>query len=103
MKRVKRFVVYQTSKVAAIIIFLITLVFVVPFAIVGSIFGSMFGGNDFFPGFPIAGIFLVVLLPVFYAVFGFISTAISCAVYNLIAKWTGGIELEFEEVIENKE
>jgi len=98
MKRVKRIGVYQTSKVAAIIIFLITLVFVVPFAI----FGSMFGGNDFFPGFPIARIFLVILLPVFYAFFGFISTAISCATYNLVAKWTGGIELEFDEVIDNE-
>jgi hypothetical protein len=24
-------------------------------------------------------------------------TAISCLIYNLIAGWTGGIELEFEE------
>lgn len=102
MKRVKRFGVYQTSKVAAIILFLLTLVFVVPVAIVGSIVGSMFGGADFFPGFPIASVFLVVLLPVFYGIIGFVSTAISCAVYNLISKWTGGIELEFEEVIENE-
>jgi len=28
---------------------------------------------------------------------GFVMTAISCLVYNLIAGWTGGIELEFEE------
>jgi len=25
-------------------------------------------------------------------------TAISCLIYNLIANWTGGIELEFEEM-----
>jgi len=27
---------------------------------------------------------------------GFITTAISCLVYNMVAKWTGGIEIEIE-------
>jgi len=35
MKRVKRFGVYQTSKVAAIIMFFIALIFMVPFGLIG--------------------------------------------------------------------
>lgn len=35
---------------------------------------------------------LLILLPVFYLIFGFIFTAIGAWVYNLVAKWVGGIE-----------
>jgi hypothetical protein len=33
-------------------------------------------------------------LPIIYGVFGFISGLIVGALYNLIAGWTGGIEVE---------
>jgi len=39
-----------------------------------------------------AGVFLIILLPVIYAVLGFVGGIISAAIYNLIASWTGGIE-----------
>ncbi len=32
--------------------------------------------------------------PVLYAVIGFVTTTIACVIYNLIAKLTGGIEIE---------
>jgi hypothetical protein len=44
-----------------------------------------------------SGIFLI-FLPVIYAVLGFIGGVISAFVYNLIAKWTGGIEFTTVEV-----
>jgi hypothetical protein len=34
--------------------------------------------------------------PVFYGAMGFIMGAISALLYNLFAKWVGGIELEME-------
>ena len=37
-----------------------------------------------------------IFLPVFYGVFGFIFGVISAAIYNLIARWIGGIEVEVE-------
>lgn len=37
-----------------------------------------------------------LLMPVFYGVFGFIFGAISAALYNLIARWVGGIQVEVE-------
>lgn len=98
MKRVKRFGVYQTSKVAAIIMFFIALIFMIPFALIGGIVGGLSGNH--FPGFPLGGGFLFIVMPFFYGIIGFIMTALSCLIYNLIAKWTGGIELEFETVDE---
>ncbi len=37
----------------------------------------------------------LILIPVFSALYGFIGGCIFSLLYNLIAKWTGGVELEF--------
>ena len=37
-----------------------------------------------------------IFMPVFYGIFGFIFGIISAAIYNLIARWIGGIEVEVE-------
>jgi hypothetical protein len=37
-----------------------------------------------------------IFMPVFYGIFGFVFGVISAAIYNLIAHWIGGIEVEVE-------
>ena len=37
-----------------------------------------------------------IFMPVFYGIFGFIFGIISAAIYNLIARWIGGVEVEVE-------
>ena len=37
-----------------------------------------------------------ILMPVIHGVMGFIGSVIGAAVYNLVARWIGGIELEVE-------
>ena len=39
----------------------------------------------------------IIFLPVLYAIYGFVSGVVGAFLYNLIAEWIGGIELEFEE------
>jgi hypothetical protein len=34
-----------------------------------------------------------LFLPIIYGVFGFLGGLIAAAVYNLVAKWTGGVEI----------
>jgi len=92
MRRVKRFGVYQTSKVAAIIMFFVALLFVIPFGLMSSLFAHTTGKPFFLGGF------FLFIMPFLYGVMGFIMTAVSCAIYNLVSKWTGGIELELELV-----
>jgi hypothetical protein len=36
----------------------------------------------------------IIILPIFYGVGSFIMSAIYAALYNLAAKWVGGIEIE---------
>ncbi len=43
---------------------------------------------------------LVILAPIFGAISGFIFGCIGAIIYNLAAKWTGGIECNFEKVPE---
>ncbi len=46
-----------------------------------------------------AGIFLAGLcfLPIFYGIIGFIGGAIAAAIYNVVAGFLGGLELELSE------
>jgi Transmembrane domain of unknown function (DUF3566) len=46
----------------------------------------------------IAGLMLVmaILMPVIYGAMGFVLGLIGAAIYNLVARWIGGIEVEVE-------
>ena len=52
---------------------------------------SMAGADSGMAGF---GMGFLILLPVIYGVLGFIFIAIACLLYNLVAGWVGGIEME---------
>jgi hypothetical protein len=65
-----------------------------PFFIVMAIIGQKTGGG---PPAAFGGIFFGILFPVLYAIGGFIGGLIGAALYNLVAKWTGGFEFEFRD------
>lgn len=58
-----------------------------------SLFAAAAGGNSemFF------GVAAVIIAPFLYGFMGFIGGLITAWLYNLIAGWTGGIEMEFEK------
>lgn len=86
MKRIKRFNVWQTAKVVALMYFLIIAIFMIPLGLFDS-------------AFPFGGIMLI-FLPFAYGVIIFLITALGCALYNLVSGWVGGIEVEVEVVEE---
>jgi hypothetical protein len=68
-------------------------------ALIFMMFGAMFsslGGHQAAGVMGVAGIFMVIILPIFYGVIGFIAGAIGAALYNLVAGIVGGIEIEVE-------
>ena len=65
---------------------------VAPFFLLAALFGSRAGASA-----ALGGVVLAILFPVLYAVGGFIGGIIAAAIYNLIAKWTGGIEFEVRD------
>ncbi len=44
------------------------------------------------------GVFAVIFFPIMYGIIGFIGGLIYAALYNLVAGWTGGIEMRLEQV-----
>ena len=53
----------------------------------GGLVGIMFGA------------FAVIALPIFYGAMGFVGGLLSAVLYNVIARFMGGIEIEFEPPI----
>ncbi len=86
MAQIRRFGIGQTAKVVAALYTLLGLVFVPVFLV-----AAMFSPKE--TGF---GTGLAVALPVLYGMMGFIFTAIACAIYNFVAGFVGGIEVELE-------
>jgi len=77
----------QTAKVLTLLYFMLSIPFV---ALMGlSIWGM--------PSEQRPPVFFLVFLPLFYLVFGFISTTIGAWGYNFVAKRIGGIEYTSRE------
>jgi hypothetical protein len=85
-QQIRRFGIGQTAKVVAALYTLLGLVFV-PVFLVAAVFSPKETGF---------GTGLALALPILYGVMGFIFTAIACAIYNFVAGFVGGIEVELE-------
>jgi hypothetical protein len=85
-QQIRRFGIGQTAKVIAVLYALMGLIFV-PFFLIAAAFAPKEAA--FSSGFALA-------LPILYGVCGFIFTAIACAIYNFVAGFVGGIEVELE-------
>ena len=88
--RIRKLGVLSVAKIQALVLLVVSLLISIPYGliiIVYSLFGaSMIGGNASFAvggGGVVVGILVMVGLPIFYAIIGFIGGAISALVYNL--------------------
>ena len=68
---------------------------IAPFILIAAVIGSKTGTAT--PA--IFGVGFAIMLPVLYAVVGFLGGVIAAAIYNLVAKWTGGLEFEVRDVL----
>lgn len=96
MYRVRRFGVVKTATVVALLYMVIIAIFIVPVLLLIAAFGSAAGSVS---NINMGGIISIGLLAIVgYGIFGWIATAIGCLLYNLVAGWTGGIEVQLEAV-----
>jgi|SRR3989344_7354244 len=100
MAKLKKIGVWSLAKLQAIIM-----------AIVGFFAGLFFwgistllGGAAGFGGMPpsysmfgMGGAILIIGMPILYGLMGLVFGALGAVVYNLVAGWVGGLELEFEQ------
>ena len=62
-------------------------------SVVGSAFIPRGGGGGYGMLF---GVGAIVALPIFYGVLGFVMSLIAAFLYNLIAGWVGGVEIDVQ-------
>jgi hypothetical protein len=84
--------VLSVAKIMGVIYAVGGLLFLPIFLLVGLV-SSIVGGRDH-PFGAVAGLATGIMFPILYGVMGFILGAIGASLYNLVAKWIGGIQLE---------
>jgi hypothetical protein len=113
MYRLRRFGVVRTATVVGLMYAVLVGIILIPILlVVGAVGvqtevgtggpavigepGSDLGGGTAGPGaLGIAGLLLLGLLAaLIYGIVGWVFTAIVCLIYNLVARWTGGIEVQ---------
>ena len=98
--KLKRIAPLQAGKMLAAFYGLLSLV-LVPFMFVAMTVAGMaarsHGGAPPFPFMLGLGMGFILLLPILYALMGFVFGVISAWIYNLLTKWIGGFEFEFEQ------
>ena len=92
MVRIKGFGILQTAKVIAALYFVVAVLFGVPLGLIILAVG-VFSGDE---GSLATGLLSIFVLPIVYGVLAFVGGVIACFLYNVIAKYTGGIEIELE-------
>jgi hypothetical protein len=71
------------------------------FVSIAALFGvALASGAEGEPGAAFIGLLFgvgaIVVLPIVYGLLGFVSALVGAALYNLVARVTGGVELELE-------
>ena len=100
-KRLKRVSPLQLGIVAGIFYALFSLI-IVPFLILAAIIAAIAPhpegtNNAMQAGIGVGfGLVFAVLAPIIYGAMGFIFGALGGLIYNLVARWTGGIEFVVE-------
>jgi hypothetical protein len=90
MMQIKSFGVFQTSKLIAVLYLMVFAAIGIPVGVaIVAVSPTRLGG---------LGLVMVILIPLVYGLLGFVIAAITCALYNVAAKWVGGIEIDIGPV-----
>jgi len=93
-RRIKRIAPLQLGKMLAILYGFIGLIFI-PFFLMMSLIGTQMPAQQR-TGILAFGLGFALFMPVMYAVMGFITGVLGAGLYNLVAGWIGGIEVQVE-------
>ncbi len=84
-QHVSRLPPHPNAKVFAVLMAVLSLVVLIPLGVLVSAFT---------PASQMPPLWTLLALPLLYLVTGYIGTVVGCAVYNLVARWTGGFVFE---------
>jgi len=99
---IKRFGVFSAAKIYAVVMAGMGLIFGIIYGLIFIIFGAaMMVGSGRDTGAAgasslVIGLVMMVAIPIFYGILGFIFGAIGAFIYNVAAGIIGGLEMELE-------
>ena len=93
-RKIKRIAPLQLGKMLAILYGIMGLLFI-PIFLFMSVVSSRLPEEQR-AGMMVFGVGFAVAAPIMYAAMGFIFGALGAVIYNVVAKWVGGIEVEVE-------
>ena len=100
--KLKRIAPLQAGKMLAALYGGLSLIFIPFFLVFMAIAGAAAksaGGTSPFAVILGMGVGFIVVLPLMYAAMGFLAGIIGAFIYNLLAGWIGGFELEFSQPV----
>jgi hypothetical protein len=86
--QINRFSIGQTAKFMGVLYLLFGLLFAPLFLVMGMFAPDGQGG--------VFGTVFAIAMPIMYGIFGVVGGAIGAGLYNLVAGWVGGIEVELD-------
>ncbi|HWS72663.1 MAG TPA: hypothetical protein VN605_11140 [Thermoanaerobaculia bacterium] len=92
---IKRIAPMSLAKVSAVLYALLGLIFGACISLI-SMAGSAFAPKEAAGFGMLFGVGAIIALPIFYGILGFVFSLISAALYNLVAGWVGGIEIDVQ-------
>jgi hypothetical protein len=95
MQVVKSVGVLSVAKIMGLVYGCLGLIFV-PFFLIAVLAGAFADQDSSFRLAGVIGFVFAILMPIIYGGMGFVIGAIGALIYNLVAKWVGGVELEIE-------
>jgi uncharacterized membrane protein len=96
MQQIRSIGIVSTARIMAVVYGLFSLLFM-PFLLLAALAGAA-SGDSTLAGLGMAAVVvLAVLLPLIYAALGFLAGAIGAFIYNLAARWAGGIEITLSD------
>ncbi len=93
-QRINSIGVLSCAKISAVVYGAISLV-IMPFVLLAGVFISVLPRSENAPSGAALVVFAIIM-PFFYAAIGFVAGALGAFVYNLAAKWVGGIEIDLQ-------
>ncbi len=103
--KIRKLGILSVAKIYSVMMLVLSLLISIPYGliiIVYALFGAgMMGGDAAFAvggGGVLLGIGIMIGLPIFYAVIGFIGGALAALVYNIFSGIVGGVEMEVESI-----
>jgi hypothetical protein len=103
---IRRFSIFSVAKIQGLLAFVIGLLIGVLYGLFFMMFGAFIstlapGGNNQTMrgvGSIVGGLIIMIAVPVFYGILGFVGGAIGALVYNVAAGVVGGVRFELEGV-----